>query len=109
MWTPLNQDTSCILDTLFGPNTIQTCTVKPPIKDTPKKDKPPNKGQAKSTRVYTLYRESPLKEDNLGTKDKMAGPKGVFIERFHRIISPLKSGYLSNKDTFFRSQRCPHF
>ena len=46
-------------------------TVKPLIKDTPKEDKPPNKGQAKSTHVYTLYRESPLKEDNLSTKDKM--------------------------------------
>ena len=51
--------------------------VKPPIKNTPKEDKPPNKGQAKSTHVYTLYRKSPLKEDNLSTKDKMAGPEGV--------------------------------
>ena len=25
------------------------------------------------------YRKSPLKEDNLSTKDKMAGPKGVLI------------------------------
>ena len=31
-------------------------TVKPLIKDTPKEDKPPNKGQAKSTLVYTNYR-----------------------------------------------------
>ena len=38
------------------------------IKDTPKEDQPPNKGQARSTRVYTLYRKSPLKEDNLSTK-----------------------------------------
>ena len=30
-------------------------TVKPPIRDTPKEDKPPNKGQAESTLVYTLY------------------------------------------------------
>ena len=37
--------------------------MKPPIKDTPKEDKPPNKGQAESTLVYTLYRKSPLKED----------------------------------------------
>ena len=27
--------------------------------------------------VYTLYRRSPLKEDNLSTRDDMAGPKGV--------------------------------
>ena len=47
-------------------------TVKPPIKDTLKEDKPPNKGQAKNTHVYTLYRKSPLKEDNLSTKDKTA-------------------------------------
>ena len=50
-------------------------TVKPPIKDTLKEDKP---GQAESTLVYTLYRKSPLKEDNLSTKDKMAGP-GISI------------------------------
>ena len=56
-------------------------TVKPLIKDTPKDDKPPNKGQAESTLVYTLYRKSPLKEDNLSTKDKMAGPKSIL--RFH--------------------------
>ena len=46
-------------------------------RDTPKEDKPPNKGQAESTRVYTLYRKSLLKEDNLSTKDKTAGPKSV--------------------------------
>ena len=50
------------------------------IKDTPKEDKPPDKRQAKSTLVYTLYRKSPLKEDNLSTKDKMAGPESVLIK-----------------------------
>ena len=50
------------------------------IKDTLKEDKPPSKGQAKSTHVYTLYRKSPLKEDNLSTKDKTAGPEGVLIK-----------------------------
>ena len=45
--------------------------MKPPIKDTPKEDKPPNKGQAE--------RKSPLKEDNLSTKDKMAGPECILI------------------------------
>ena len=59
--------------------------VKPPIKDTPKENKPPNKGQAESTLVYTLYRKSPLKEDNLSTKDKTAGPESVLIKRFHCI------------------------
>ena len=58
-------------------------TVKPLIKDTPKEDKPPNKGQAESTLVYTLYRKSPLKEDSLSAKDKTAGPKGVLIKRYH--------------------------
>ena len=48
--------------------------MKPPIKDTLKEDKPPNKGQAESTLVYALYRKSPLKEDNLSAEDKMAGP-----------------------------------
>ena len=37
-------------------------TVKPPIEDTLKEDKPPNKGQAKTT---FIYRKSRLKEDNL--------------------------------------------
>ena len=45
--------------------------MKPLIKDTPKEDKPPNKGQAESTLAYTLYIKSPPKEDNLSTK---AGP-----------------------------------
>ena len=56
-------------------------TVKPPIKDTPKEDKP-NKGQAKSTLAYTLCRKSPLKEDNLSTN-----PKGVLINRFHCTLT----------------------
>ena len=36
-------------------NELYSCaySVKPPIKDTPKEDKPPNKGQAESTLVYT--------------------------------------------------------
>ena len=58
-------------------------TVKPLVKDTLKEDKPPNKGQAESTRVYKLYRKLPLKEDNLSTKDKTAGPEGVLIKNFH--------------------------
>ena len=32
-----------------------------------------------------------------------------FVPMHVAIISPLKSGYLSDQDTFFRSQRCPHF
>ena len=70
-------------------------TVKPPIKDTTKEDKPPNKGQAESILVYTLYRKSLLKEDNLSSsiKDKMAGPESVLIKRFHcsnnALASPL--------------------
>ena len=50
-------------------------TVKPLIKDTPKEDKPPNKGQAESNNIHC--RKSPLKEDNPSIKDKMAGPEGV--------------------------------
>ena len=60
--------------------------MKPPIKDTPKENKPPNKGQAESTLVYTLYRKSPLKEDNLSTKDKMTGPESVLIKIFHLYL-----------------------
>ena len=58
-------------------------TVKPPIKDTPKEDKPPTKGQAESI----VYRKSPLKEDNLSTKDKTSGPESVPIKRFHCIYN----------------------
>ena len=58
-------------------------TAKPPIKDTQKEDTPPNKGQAESTRVYTVYRKLPPKES---TKDRTAGPEDVFIKRFHCII-----------------------
>ena len=65
-------------------------TAKPPIKDTSKEDKPPNKRQPESTHVYTLYRKSPLKEDNLlSTKDKMASPESVLIKRFHCTCSGL--------------------
>ena len=41
--------------------------MKPPIKDTLnlKEDKPLNKGQVESALVCTLYRKSPLKENNL--------------------------------------------
>ena len=56
---------------------FNTHTAKPPIKDTLREDKPPNRGHAESMLAYILYRKSPLKEDNLSTKDKMAGPKSV--------------------------------
>ena len=54
-----------------------TMAQKLPIKDTPKENNPPNKGQAESTRVYILYRKFPLKENNLSIKDKTADPEGV--------------------------------
>ena len=53
-----------------------------------KEDKIPNKGQGESTSVYTLCRKSPLKEDNLSTKDKTPGPKGVLIKMFHYYGGP---------------------
>ncbi len=42
--------------------------MKPPIKDTPKEDKPPNKGQAKSTVVVASENDA---------KDKRLGPDCV--------------------------------
>ena len=45
-------------------------TVKLLIKDTLKEDKPP-------TRTSRKYSRIPQKEDNLSTKDKMAGPESV--------------------------------
>ena len=58
------------------------CTVKFPIKDTPKEDNHTTKDKPKVL-MNTLHRKSPLKEDNLSTKDKMAGPESVLIKRFH--------------------------
>ena len=58
----------------------QICgTVKPLIKDTPKEDKPPNKGQAESTLVYTLYSERTTSLQ----RTKRLVPKGVLIKRVH--------------------------
>ena len=54
--------------------------MKSPIKDTPKEDKSPTKEQAESSRVHTLYRKSSLKKENLSTKDKMPGLKGVLYD-----------------------------
>ncbi len=45
----------CIASLIATEVSVIQTTVKPPIKDTPKEDKPPNKGQTKSTPVYTLY------------------------------------------------------
>ena len=69
---------------------VHTCTLKPQIKNTPKEDKPPNKGQAESTHVYTLCRKSPLKEDNLSTKYKRLVPK-VSLLRGSTVITLLKT------------------
>ena len=64
---------------------LALATSEPPIKDTLKEDKPPNKGQAKCTIVYTL---NPLKEDNLPTKDKlMVGPKCVLIRGGSTVVA----------------------
>ena len=67
---------------------VTLVTVKPPI-NTPKEDKPSKRGQAGITLVYTLYRKSPLKENNHSREDTMAGPESVLIKRFH-CISLLK-------------------
>ena len=61
-------------------------TVKPLEEDTLKEEKFPKNGQADSTLVYTLYAKSPLKEDNLPTKDKMLGPKCALYSEFPPYI-----------------------
>ena len=75
-----------------------TYTVKPPIIkghfDLPTKNKP-------KVLVYTHYIKSALKEDNLSTKDKMAGPEGVLIKRFHCI------SHIIQHDSSFMSSSCP--
>ena len=47
-----------------GSSTLLYSTVNPLIKDTPKEEKPPNKGHTP---------KEPLKEDSLSAKDKMLG------------------------------------
>ena len=60
-------------------------TVKSPIKDTLEEDNPPNKGQAESTRVYTLYRKSPLKKSTTSLqRTKRLVPK-VSLLRFYCV------------------------
>ena len=51
------------------------CTVKPPIKDTSKEDKPPNKGHTICILVYTLDLYKITSER--GHKGQMGGPNGV--------------------------------
>ena len=41
--------------------------------------------QQRTSQKCTLCRKSPLKEDNLSTKDKTAGPEGVLIKMFYCI------------------------
>ena len=50
------------------------CTVKRLVKDTPKEDKPPNKGQADNTFAYTLYKKITSEKK---TKDEIADSKEV--------------------------------
>ena len=77
------------------------------IKDTLKEDKPLNKGQVKSTLVYTLYRKSPLKEDNLSTKDKTPGPEGVLIEKFHCTLCMIPSSHIRYPPSWVPNSHCP--
>ena len=82
--------------------------MKPPIKDIPKEDK--TSQQRTITLVYTLYIKSPLKEDNLSTKYKTAGPESVFIKRFHctyvgcSVLEGLSVKYTTNTATSWNSE-----
>ena len=53
------------------------------IKDTPKVDRPPNKGLKVLLYKHPIIIKSPPKEDNLSAKDRLACPKSVFYKRFH--------------------------
>ena len=54
-------------------------TVKPPIKDTPKEDKPPSKGHTICTLVYTLYKITSERGQPL-YKGQMGGPNVHYSE-----------------------------
>ena len=60
-------------------------TVKPPIKDTPKEDKTPNKGQAESTHVYTLYGKITSEREQPLYKGQNGWSQGVLIKRSHCV------------------------
>ena len=57
--------------------------------DTPKEDKPLYKGHYSRHQIIISlqcqYNLNLWEEDNLSTKDKVAGPKMSFIRRFHCI------------------------
>ena len=86
---------------------ILCSTVEPPIKDTLKEDKAPNKEQAKIALVYLLLdRKSPLKEDNLSIKDKTADPECVLQLQWGILhiatfaMHNTKCGYKKNQQSF---------
>ncbi len=59
-------------------------TVEPPIKDPPRKGKPPYKGHSSGPLSHSSSTFFYLREkDNLPTEDKVADPKVSFIRRFH--------------------------
>ena len=58
-------------------------------------DKPPNKGQAKSTHVYTRYTKSPLKEDNLSTGPILASSMDYPLPNHKFQATPYQTSYIT--------------
>ena len=68
--------------------TVQVCTVQLLIKDPPRKGQPLYKGHFKfqiSPKVYMQYMSTSEKRTAFPTRDKLAGPKVSFTQRFHCI------------------------
>ncbi len=82
------------------------CTVKPLIKDPPRKGQLLYKGHfqyAQNCTCNTISFFNLRKEDSLPTRDKMAGPKVSFTRRFHctctcTTLCPYNNGYLTTRD-----------
>ena len=57
--------------------------------------------QKDKPKVYSLYRKSPLKEDNLSTEDKVAGPEGVLFKSVPLYIKAIyDEKWKTGKSTF---------
>ena len=72
-----------------------------------KEDKPPNKKQAESTRVYTLYRKSPLKEENLSIKDTKV--QGLQVFHMRKMTSICEDCEKYTKMTIIEAQNYQQF
>ena len=78
----------CIPASFISPRVAYT--VKPPIKDTPKEDKPPNKGHTKIIKLSV----------QIASKDKMLGPNSIRRFRCSYRLEPLLVLHVHEGDSY---------